>query len=102
MGKWLVTKLEDIYSFKYLANETNETNNAILTWVKARNEEFHLGDEVRLYSVDLFDEEYLFYIKYISGERYSVNSIDVDKLEDLRTNKGIDFIGYEMVENEIN
>ena len=101
-GKWLVLQLEDMYSFKYLTNETNEKNNAVLTWVKARNEEFHLIDDVRLYSVDLFDEEYLFYIKYIGGERYEVNSIDVDKLEDLKVNKGITFIGSEMVEDVSN
>lgn len=101
-GKWLVLQLEDMYSFKYLTNETNEKNNAVLTWVKARNEEFHLTDDVRLYSVDLLGEEYLFYIKYDSSGRYEVNSIDVDKLEDLKVNKGITFIGSEMVEDVSN
>ena len=101
-GKWLVLQLEDMYSFKYLTNETNETNSAVLTWVKARNEEFHLGDEARLYSIDLLDEEYLFYIKYTSSGKYEVNSIDIDKLEDLKVNKGITFIGCEMVEDVSN
>ena len=53
------------------------------------------------YSVDLFDEEYLFYIKYVN-DKFLVNSIDRDKLETLFKEKDISFVGSELVEDVSN
>ena len=92
-GCWIVSDLDDIYTFKYINIKTNEEFNGILSWKKSvNNEDYALDDNCRLYSVDLLDDEYLFYIKYVN-DKFLVNSIDKDKLESLLNEKDIIFVG---------
>ena len=91
-GCWVVSDLDDVYTFKYINKKTNEEFNGILTWKKSiNNEDYALDDNCRLYSVDLLDDEYLFYIKYVN-DKFLVNSIDKDKLEVLFKEKDIAFV----------
>jgi len=101
-GCWVVKELDDIYTFKYINIKTNEEFNGILTWKKSvNNEDYGLDDNCRLYSLDLMDEEFLFYGKYIN-DRFFIYSIDKDKLEKLFTEKDIAFVGSELVEDVSN
>jgi len=102
-GCWVVSDLDDIYTFKYINIKTNEEFNGILSWKKSvNNEDYGLDDNCRLYSLDLFDDEYLFSVYYSSdNKKYSIekekgfliHSIDKDKLESLLNEKDIIFVG---------
>ena len=101
-GCWIVKELDDFYTFKYINRKTNEEFYEILSWKKSiNNEDYGLDDNYRLYSVDLLNDEYLFYIKYVN-DKFLVNSIDRDKLETLFKEKDISFVGSELVEDVSN
>jgi len=92
-GCWVVKELDDFYTFKYINRKTNEEFNGILSWKKSvNNEDYGLDDNCRLYSLDLMDDEFLFYGKY-SNDRFFIYSIDKDKLESLLNEKDIIFVG---------
>lgn len=111
-GCWVVSDLDDIYTFKYINIKTNEEFNGILSWKKSvNNEDYGLDDNCRLYSLDLFDDEYLFSVYYSSDNKkyniekekgFLIHSIDKDKLETLFKEKDIIFVGSELVEDVSN
>lgn len=68
---WVLDDLDEMYSFKYINIMTNEEKTGILTWVKGVDHtEMGIGEEDRLYGVELFGEEYLFVETYKEGKFY--------------------------------
>lgn len=101
-GCWVVSDLDDIYTFKYINIKTNDEFNGILSWKKSiNNEDYGLDDNCRLYSLDLFDDEYLFYSEY-TEKGFLIHSIDKYKLELLLNEKDVIFVGSELVEDVSN
>ena len=90
---WLIDDLDEIYSFKYIDIMTNEENTGILTWLKGIDHtEVGIGEEDRLYGVELFDEEYLFVETYKEGKFY-LYAKDNIHLERLVRDHNITFVG---------
>lgn len=91
--KWILDDLDEMYSFKYIDIMTNEENTGILTWVKGINQiETGIGEEDRLYGVELHGEEYLFVETYKEG-RFYLYAKDNMHLERLVRDHNIVFVG---------
>jgi hypothetical protein len=90
---WVLDDLDEIYSFKYIDIMTNEERNGILTWLKRNDHsEIGIGEEDRLYGVELFDEEYLFVETYKEGKFY-LYAKDNMHLERLCRDHNVVFVG---------
>ena len=90
---WVLDDLDEIYSFKYIDIMTNEERNGILTWLKRNDHsEIGIGEEDRLYGVELFDEEYLFVETYKEGKFY-LYAKDNTHLERLVRDHNAVFVG---------
>ena len=90
---WVLDDLDDMYSFKYIDIMTNEESTGILTWLKVNDHnEIGIGEEDRLYGVELYDEEYQFVETYKEGKFY-LYAKDNMHLERLCRNHNITFIG---------
>lgn len=91
--KWILDDLDEMYSFKYIDIMTNEESTGILTWVKGINQiETGIGEEDRLYGVELHGEEYLFVETYKEGKFY-LSAKDNMHLERLVRDHNIVFVG---------
>ena len=90
---WVLDDLDDMYSFKYIDIMTNDESTGILTWLKVNDHtEIGIGEEDRLYGVELHDEEYLFVEKYKEGIFY-LYAKDNTHLERLVRDHNIVFVG---------
>lgn len=90
---WVLDDLDDIYSFKYIDIMTNEESTGILTWLKVNDHnEIGIGEEDRLYGVELHDEEYQFVETYKEGKFY-LYAKDNMHLERLVRDHNIVFVG---------
>ena len=90
---WVLNELDDMYSFKYINIMTKEENNSILTWLKRNNHsEIGIGEDDRLYGVDLNGEEYLFVETYKDGQYY-LYAKDNMQLERLVRDYNFVFVG---------
>ncbi len=90
---WVLDDLDEMYSFKYINIMTNEEKTGILTWVKGVDHtEMGIGEEDRLYGVELFGEEYLFVETYKEGKFY-LYAKDNMHLERLCRNHNFVFVG---------
>ena len=68
---WVLDDLDEIYSFKCVDVVANEEKAGRLTWLKRNDHaEIGIGEEDRLYGVELFEEEYLFVETYKEGKFY--------------------------------
>ena len=92
---WLVNDVDDIYSFKYKNIETGEEKTTVLTHTKPTDEK-NLIEDVKYYSLDFNDVEVIFYVKYEDG-KIGLHCLDLEKLEELKNNEGIVFIGDHFV-----
>lgn len=90
---WVLDDLDEMYSFKYIDIMTNEESTGILTWVKGTSQiETGIGEEDRLYGVELHGEEYLFVETYKEGKFY-LYAKDNMHLERLVRDHNIAFVG---------
>lgn len=90
---WVLDDLDDIYSFKYIDIMTNEESTGILTWLKVNDHnEIGIGEDDRLYGVELHDEEYQFVETYKEGKFY-LCAKDNMHLERLVRDHNIVFVG---------
>lgn len=90
---WVLDDLDDIYLFKYIDIMTNEESTGILTWVKINDHaEIGIGEEDRLYGVELNGEEYQFVETYEEGKFY-LYAKDNMHLERLVRDHNIVFVG---------
>lgn len=90
---WILDDLDEIYSFKYIDIMTKEENTGILTWLKGvDHEENSIGEDDRLYGVELHGEEYLFVETYKEGKFY-LYAKDNIHLERLVRDHNITFVG---------
>ena len=90
---WILDDIDEMYSFKYIDIMTNEEKTGILTWVKGiDNVETGIGEEDRLYGVELFDEEYLFVETYKEGKFY-LYAKDNMRLDRLCRDHNVVFVG---------
>ena len=90
---WVLDDLDEMYSFTYIDIMTNEENTGILTWHKGVNhEENGIGEDDRLYGVELNGEEYLFVETYEEGKFYLYTK-DNMHLERLVRDHNIVFVG---------
>lgn len=90
---WVLDDLDEMYSFKYIDIMTNEEKTGILTWLKGvDHEENGIGEDDRLYGVELNGEEYLFVETYEEGKFYLYTK-DNMHLERLVRDHNIVFVG---------
>ena len=90
---WILDDIDEMYSFKYIDIMTNEEKTGILTWVKGiDNVETGIGEEDRLYGVELHNEEYQFVETYKEGKFY-LYAKDNMHLERLVRDHNIVFVG---------
>jgi len=93
LKSWVLDDLDEIYSFKYINIMTNEEKTGILTRHKVTDhEETGIGEEDRLYGVEIFGEEYLFVEKYRDGKFYLYAKDDM-QLERLCRDHDLVFVG---------
>ena len=98
---WVLDDLDEMYSFKYIDIMTNEENTGILTWVKGVDRvDMGVGEEERLYGVELFGEEYFFLESYKEGKFY-LYAKDNKHLERLCRDHNIVFVGETRKKNDI-
>ena len=90
---WVLDDLDDMYSFKYIDIMTNEESTGILTWLKVNDHsEIDIGEDDRLYGVELQGEEYQFVETYKEGNFY-LYAKDNMHLERLVRDHNIVFVG---------
>lgn len=90
---WVLDDLDEMYSFKYIDIMTNEESTGILTWIKGVDHvESGIGEDDRLYGVELNGEEYLFIETYEEGKFY-LYAKDNMHLERLVRDHNIVFVG---------
>jgi len=90
---WVLDDLDEMYSFKYIDIMTNEESNGILTWLKrSDHSEIGIGEEDRLYGVELLGDEYLFVETYKEGKFY-LYAKDNMHLERLCRDHNLVFVG---------
>ena len=90
---WVLDDLDDMYSFKYIDIMTNEESTGILTWLKVNDHsEIDIGEDDRLYGVELHGEEYQFVETYKEGNFY-LYAKDNMHLERLVRDHNITFVG---------
>ena len=90
---WVLEDLDDMYSFKYIDIMTNEESTGILTWLKVNDHsEIDIGEDDRLYGVELHGEEYQFVETYKEGNFY-LYAKDNMHLERLVRDHNIVFVG---------
>jgi hypothetical protein len=95
---WIVNEVEDIYSFKCFNTTTGEESLGILTSLKKDPSQFGLDENVKIFSMDFKGEEILFYEKYEDG-RILIRCLDPDKLEKIKNELNIVFVGDQLIEN---
>lgn len=91
--RWELDDLDEMYSFKYIHIMTNEEGTGILTRHKVTDHaETGIGEEDRLYGVELHGEEYLFVERYEQGRFYLYAKDDMH-LERLCRDHDLVFVG---------
>lgn len=93
---WLVNDVDDIYQFKWKNINTGEESSTVITHIKPTDQK-NIIEDAKYFSLDFMNDELIFYVKYDNG-KITLNCQDPEKLEKLKNEEGIVFIGEQVID----